>query len=178
MANNFNWQLRQILQVPNEYVQQNNGRKKLTQAAIQLLRDTLSPNYDVEVADNIITIRQQGELIGHIRQREVHRAIQNEVLPGQPRPRLRYHDVLDLIIEVANQNHRNAVEDAIRQAMHMGPRFNLADLPLEGTPEPPGFGMAGPQDPNHMNLDGGRKRSKSKSKRRHSKKHRKTRRRA
>lgn len=167
MANNFNWRQSVSLEVPNQFVQQNNGQKRLNAATMQQLRDTLSQNYDVELNNDVIILRTQGDLIGRIKQREVHRAINNLGVPGAPRPRLRYHDVLDVIIEVANQNHRNMVEDAVRQVLNMGPRFNLANFAAlgegEGTPEPPGFGQPGPAVPN-MNLDGGRKRRNKKSK--------------
>jgi hypothetical protein len=171
MANHFNARLNRHLEVTNDYIQQNNGRKKLTPAAVQLLADTLAPNYDVEIENGTFTLKQQGEVVGRIKQREVHRAINNVGEPGQPRPRLRYHDVLDVIIEVANENYLNIIEDAIRQALNMGPRLNFADFPLEGSPAP---------GANNMNIEGGRKRkrTKSKSKRRNSKKYRQTRRRA
>jgi hypothetical protein len=174
---NFNSQQHSILEVADEYIQQNNDVKRLTPAALQLLTASLAPNYDIEVDNGTLTLRRQGELIGRIRQREVHRAIHNIGEPGQPRPRLRYHDVVDIIIEVANENHRNMVEDAVRQALNMGARLNLADFPLEGSPMPEMFGQPGVGAPNRMNLEGGRKRSRSKRNRRSLKKHRKTRRR-
>jgi hypothetical protein len=156
MANNFNWRQRIIIEVPNQYVEQI-GEKKLTQQTIGLLINDLSENFQVELNNNIITLKRAEELVGRIKQSKIRRAIENMPQAGQPRPRLRYHDVLDIMIEVANENDRIVVEDIVRQVLNIGPRLNLDDFPLEGTPSP------GPALPN-MNLEGGRKRRNRKTK--------------
>jgi hypothetical protein len=181
MANNFNYRQRVIIEVPEEYTAQNNQGLKLGNEAVHLITEGLAGhNYQVQVHNGTFIIRQNNRLVGDIRQRRMRQGY-NPHVPGGPVGRMQYRNALMLDIEVPDNNDRDTVENVIRQVLGIGPRINLGNYPLQGTPEPGNFGGPGPNaGPNAMVLDGGKKRrrhTKLKSRKHHTKKHRKTHRR-